>query len=70
MIGGPIGAAVGSIAGSLAGTVLGESDVRVKNGRVHTGDNRHEVAAAVKDRAKEAIYEACEAIVKKKVKNE
>ena len=69
MLGGPIGAAAGSMAGSLAGSALGEFDVRVKNGRVHTGDNRHEVAAAVKDKAKDAIYEACEAIVKN-VKNE
>lgn len=69
MIGGPIGAIAGSMAGSLIGNAIGECDVRVKTGRVHTGDNRDEVIAAVKERARAAIYEACNAIVNN-VKND
>lgn len=63
--GGPIGAFVGSLIGTAAGSALGDYDVRVRTGRVHAGDNRHEVLAAVKDNVKPAIYEACDSIIER-----
>jgi len=65
VLAGPIGAIAGSMAGTFIGGAIGECDKRVRTGRVHAGDNRDEVIVAVKERARAAIYAACDSMVDK-----